>query len=203
MAYNLSNIPVVIAAGGDGSRIGGGKPDLILNGIRLIDHTLRTAQCWSSHIAIAVRKASQLTLQPDIEMLIDNDEKGGPLSALFSALQYAQRKKANHVLLVPCDMPFLPDDLLERLEQEIGFSQAALARSNGQVYPICALWSTDVIEHIADYAATGRRSLIGFAETMQATFTDWIETEPDPFFNINTPQDLKQAQAFTDQNSIA
>lgn len=196
MAYNYSNIPVVIAAGGDGSRIGGDKPNLALDGTRLIDHTVRAARFWSEHIAIAAREGSQPTLQPNLDLLIDEEANGGPLSALFSALQYAQMKGAKHVLLIPCDMPFLPDDLLDRLQQEIGSYHVAMARSNGQVYPICALWSIEAIKSISKYLDTGRRSLIGFAETLQVIFVDWSGIEPDPFFNINTLQDLKQAEAY-------
>ncbi|WP_417614059.1 molybdenum cofactor guanylyltransferase [Parasphingorhabdus sp.] len=191
-----SNIPIVIAAGGKGCRIGGGKPFLILDGISLIDRSLDRVSRWSSDVAVALQEAPSQTLRADIELLVDHEKNQGPLSALSNALCYAQKKKSSHVLLIPCDMPFLPDDLLQRLEQEIGASQVAMARSNGQIHPICALWSTNITNQITAYAETGRRSLIGLADTMQVEFIDWTGADPDPFFNINTPEDMKQAQSY-------
>lgn len=201
LTHKPSEIPVVIAAGGNGYRIGGNKPDLILGGTSLIDRIMSRATIWSQMIAVALRDKPQFALPAGTEFLFDTEEDGGPLSALSSALAFAQSKKANHVLLIPCDMPFLPADLLQRLVQEIGSSQVAVARSDGQIHPISALWSVDALPKLAEYATGGRRSLIGFAETMEMKLVDWNGEYPDPFFNINTPKDYKKAEKFLLQYS--
>lgn len=193
MTQSSINLPIVIAAGGNGNRIGGDKPNMILDGTSLIDRIMVLASRWSDQIAIASRVETKFTMLSAAEFLYDNDMNGGPLSALSSALVYAQVKRANHVLLIPCDMPFLPPDLLQRLVLQIGSSQVAIARNCGQVYPICALWRTDIVANLAEYVATGRRSLIGFAESINMTIVDWGLEEADAFFNINTLQDLEQA----------
>lgn len=200
---SLSTIPVVIAAGGEGSRIGGDKPHLMLGGVTLLDHALARATSWSPVVAVALRDAISPALPKTIVTLFDEIARAGPLSALSSALAFARSRAADRVLLIPCDMPFLPDDLLQRLVQEIGSDEVAMARSHGQVHPICALWATSALEKIEAYAASGRRSLFGFADGLESRLVDWGGTDSDPFFNINSPEDLAQAAMILHQNSIA
>jgi molybdenum cofactor guanylyltransferase len=188
------SVPIVILAGGEGRRIGGAKAHQKLGGISLLDHMIAKAKGYGPDVAVAVAADDQLDLPPDLMRLPDKVAGLGPLSALQSALLYAEAKGARHVLLVPCDTPFLPSDLASRLAHAIGDAQAALPVSGEHLHPTCGLWSTTAAAPLSDYVATGRRSLKGFADVLGYVAVDWPEMPDDPFFNINSPDDLAAAQ---------
>ena len=178
---------MLILAGGEGSRIGGGKPLRRLGGRTLLDRAIERAVGWSDCIAIAARDPSQAGAT-GLPVLVDPPGLEGPLGGLASAL----RLERPAVLTIPSDMPFLPSDLPERLVAALGEKGAALAASRGRVHPVCGLWRSDALARIGDYASTGRRSLIGFAEAVGYAEVEWTG---DPFFNVNSPEDLAEAEA--------
>ena len=184
--------PIVIATGGMGSRMGGAKAERMLGGALLIDHMLVWARGQSDLVALAVRAAgSGADLGTGFATLPDAAADLGPISALGSAMRFAAQHGANHVLLVSCDMPFLPADLLQRLCDAIGGAGAALPDVAGRVQPLGALWRVDVAALDA-YIALGGQSLWRFAER-QAMVR--LPAEAADFANINTPQELAAAEA--------
>jgi len=184
---------VAILAGGEGSRIGGGKPLLELGGRTLMELAFNRATGWSEHAVIAVRSADQIG---SLEAPCITDVEGieGPLAGLASSLQWARRQGAAALLSLACDMPFLPDDLPSRLVHAIGGRNAAVASSGGHLHPVCTLWRSEALDDLADYCASGRKSLKGFAEHVGYTSVEWPVRPYDPFFNINRPKDLAFAR---------
>lgn len=186
----MSNVAVVVLAGGEGRRIGGAKPLRTLAGERLIDRALRQAREWSDVVAIAVRDAAQVA--PIDALLIDDDPAvPGPLGGLIAGLRFAEAARQPLLLTVPADMPFLPADLLDRLGAALGEQGCALAASGGHLHPVCGLWRPQVIGHLPAYLATGRRSLKGLAELVGLVAVEWPE---DAFLNVNTAADLTAAE---------
>lgn len=178
---------VLILAGGEGSRIGGGKPLRRLGGSTLLQRAIARAQGWSDEVAVAARDGAQVG-EPGVPILLDPPGLEGPLGGLASAL----RLEGAAVLTIPCDLPFLPDDLPERLAAALPGHAVALAASGGRVHPVCGLWRMDALAHLREYAASGRRSLTGFAETLGYAAVEWPE---DAFFNVNAPEDLAEAES--------
>jgi molybdopterin-guanine dinucleotide biosynthesis protein A len=177
---------VVILAGGEGRRMGGDKPLRRLGGLSLLDRAVACARSWSDEIAISARSPDQFC-GAGLPILLDPPEIGGPLAGLASALQVGRPT----VLTIPCDTPFLPEDLPDRLARAMGERAAALPASLGRVHPVCGLWRTDLHIRLQSYAGAGRRSLIGFAESVGYGVAEW---PGDPFFNINSPDDLAEAE---------
>jgi molybdopterin-guanine dinucleotide biosynthesis protein A len=99
------------------------------------------------------------------------------------------------LLTIPCDMPFLPDKLPQRLMAAIGELGAAIASSGGNLHPVCGLWRTAALTEVPAYWALGKRSLHGFARHIGFAEVEWPSTARDPFFNINSPADLAEAEA--------
>jgi molybdopterin-guanine dinucleotide biosynthesis protein A len=187
-----SDVAAVILAGGDGIRIGGSKPLKRLAGQRLIDHSLEQARRWSATVAIGVREDSQV---PGVGAVLIRDalQVEGPLAGLISGLAFAHDSGCELLLTIPSDMPFLPNDLLDRLRDAIGDVGAALASSGGHVHPVCGLWRASSRDCISDYLASGRRSLKGFAEMVGWVAVEWSTARTDPFFNVNCAEDLAEA----------
>lgn len=187
-------IAVVILAGGEGSRIGGNKPLRMLGGKRLIDRAEALAKQWSELVAVAVRDREQVG-STSLLSIADVESIEGPLAGLAAALGFAGDGGCDAVLTIAADMPFLPSDLGERLSTEIGSAAAAIASSGGQLHPVCGLWRVTVLEGLRDYLAEGRLSLKGFAEATGYHRVEWSCEPSDPFFNINSAEDLASAES--------
>jgi molybdenum cofactor guanylyltransferase len=168
---------MVILAGGEGRRIGGGKPVRLLGGQSLIDRALARARSWSDTVLVAAREGGDIRDDPAVE---------GPLGGVAAALALG-----GDVLTIPCDMPFLPDDLPARL---VSGKAATLAASGGHLHPVCALWTAEAAAGLPAFLATGRRSLRGFAEAVGYEAVEWAAGPVDPFFNVNDEADLARAE---------
>lgn len=193
------DMAVIVLAGGAGRRIGGGKALRLLGGRRLVDRAIVFAQGLSSHVALSVTAADQL---PDcgIEQIVDPDEGWGALAGLAAGLDFAAERGLELLLTIPCDSPFLPDDLVTRLCAALQPEQnAAIPSSGGQLHVACGLWRNHLRGLLADYAASGRRSLHGLAEQANFVEVEWPSSPIDPFFNINSPEQLAFAEAMLAQ----
>jgi molybdopterin-guanine dinucleotide biosynthesis protein A len=186
-------IAAVILAGGQGSRMGGAKPLRILGAKSLLDRAIARARPWSDALAIAVRDESQLG-KAGLALVLDEPGIEGPLGGLVAALRFAGASGCEAALTIPADMPFLPDDLADRLAASIDKKGAAIASSGGHLHPVCGLWRIEVLDEVADYLQSGRRSLKGLAEAVGYAAVEWPAGPADPFFNINSIEDLAAAE---------
>lgn len=184
---------IVIAAGGDGARIGGGKPARMLGGLRLIDHAVAWARRHGDAVALAVRPGDG-DWGTGCPLLFDGHRDIGPISALASAFDHARAQRRPAVLMIGCDMPFLPDDLVERLSSALDGHGAALPVSCGRLHPTAALWRPDS-GALDAYVARGGQSLRRFAGEVGMAEVAWDAAGPDPFANINDAAALAAAEA--------
>lgn len=189
----IKGLAVVILAGGEGRRIGGGKMLRELGGETLIDRALCLAGGWSPDVRVAVRTDAQAGSFA-APILDDDPALQGPLGGLAAALRLARESGREAVLTLPCDAPFLPFDLPGRLIGEIGEAAAAIAASGGKIHPVCALWRVKVLDRLPTYAASGRLSLRGLADEVGYVPVAWPADPIDPFFNINSEADLQRAE---------
>lgn len=185
----------MILAGGEGSRIGGGKPLRLLAGITLLDRALALAKRSGGPIAVALRHEDQLPVQ-DAMIVLDEPSVEGPLSGLIGGLRFATQAGAEALLTIPGDMPFLPDNLASRLADALPGFGAAIACSGSELHPVCGMWLPHTLGAIPTYLATGRRSLKGVAEAVGYTAVEWPIEPVDPFFNVNSPTDLELAERY-------
>lgn len=188
-------IAVVILAGGEGRRIGGGKPLRTLAGKTLLDHALALARHWSPLIGISVRDATSAFHSSGAALLPDT-AGSGPIAGIASALSFGRSSGAGLVLTIPCDTPFLPPDIVDRLAKALlPSAAAAIAASGGRLHPSCGLWRVEADAALPAYLASGRASLNGFAEALGAVEVEWPIAPIDPFFNINNETELAEAEA--------
>lgn len=186
----MDKVGVVILAGGLGTRMGGGKSERLFRGRRLIDPVIDLASAWCVPAVMCVREPAQVT-QGACGWIFDRPDIDGPLAGLLAAFEWARGECLDRFLTLPCDTPFLPADVLEKLcsASEAG-KRPAVAVSNGRRHPVCAVWPAESFGRVETYAAAGRRSLIGALEACGAVNVPWPEGDPDVFVNINTPEDL-------------
>jgi molybdopterin-guanine dinucleotide biosynthesis protein A len=199
-----ADLAVVVLAGGQGRRMGGGKPLRRFAGQTLIARALASARGWSPLVAVAVKAAEQVGEAVDAPLLLDWPEVDGPLSGLAAALAFAASAGARSVMTLPCDMPFAPAGLAGRLRRALSRPvRACVPTSDGRLHPACAVWSTDCLESLEAYVATGGRSLKGFAAFVggvEVACDDWREALSA---NVNTPADLTRLEHSLEWGRIA
>ena len=118
---------------------------------------------------------------------------GTPLAGLHAALHWAKDHRFDWLLTVPSDTPFLPRDLTGKLAAAA--CPAAIAVSGGQAHFLTGLWSTTLCETLDD--AIGKEKLFrvkDWAAHARAANVTWSVIPFDPFFNVNTPEDLAEAR---------
>jgi molybdopterin-guanine dinucleotide biosynthesis protein A len=191
------NIVCVVLAGGEGRRMGGAKPLQRFGDSALIERAVVLARGYADDVAVAVRDPAQVAGVAEAPTILDDPAIAGPLGGVAAALAHARDAGAQAVLTLPCDTPFLPNDLAARLVAALEGAPgaaAAVAESGGQAHPVCALWRVSARETLAAYASSGRRSLMGFAEACAAVAVAWDAGPPDPFAGANTPDELAALQ---------
>jgi len=114
----------------------------------------------------------------------------GPLAGLHAAFAHA---RCDLIATVPCDSPWLPLDLVDRLRSALERSNAQLAaaRSGGRVHPVFLLCRKAVAGQLEAYLAAGERKAEGWCATLQCAHADF-DDQADAFRNINTPADLER-----------
>lgn len=184
---------VVVLAGGEGRRMGGGKPLRLFRGRTLLAHALERAFSWSSRVAVSVRSPDQVgPVAPPL--VLDTPGVQGPLAGLSAALSFAREQGVGRLLTLPCDIPGLPDDLAGRLEQAVvPGAGVAIAMCAGRLHPVCAVRDVEVQASLSTYLAGGRSSVRGFAEAIGMKAVVWDNANATAFENINTQSELSRA----------
>jgi molybdopterin-guanine dinucleotide biosynthesis protein A len=124
----------------------------------------------------------------------------GPLAGILAGLDWiaAHHPKVLHAVSVPTDTPFLPGDLVQRLDAaRVGErAEIAVARSGGREHPVVALWPVAIRHELRGaLVEEGLRKMEAFTGRYPAARVEW-PTEPyDPFFNANEPADLAAGEA--------
>ncbi|MEJ8567342.1 molybdenum cofactor guanylyltransferase MobA [Elongatibacter sediminis] len=195
----------VILAGGRARRMGGcGKALLSLSGKPLLGHVIERLAPQVDGLVLSVECRDENLERFGLEQVPDpNPGGGGPLGGLLAALSCLP-EGSDWLLLAPCDAPFLPPDLGSRLlRSAVEQSRpGALARYQGELQPTFSLWHRSLEPEIR--RAVVERGLGGFKQFLDLVplpAVDWPESDPPPFFNINTPEALERAEALLRRHS--
>ena len=106
------------------------------------------------------------------------------------------------LLLVPCDAPFVPVDLADKLYESATDSglAGALVRYGDEIQPTFSLWHRSilpVLEHAV--TASGLSGFKQFLREARLAERDWPPSSPSPFFNINDQDALHKAGRLIEQ----
>jgi molybdopterin-guanine dinucleotide biosynthesis protein A len=119
----------------------------------------------------------------------------GPLAGILAGMRWAARQGAGHVLSLPTDTPFFPADLACRLLAAVdGERPVACAASGGSIHPVFAVWPVKLAAPLETALRAGERRVGSFAQRCGHAVVEWPTEPSDPFFNINTPDDLALAR---------
>jgi molybdenum cofactor guanylyltransferase len=185
-----------IIAGGASIRMGQDKAQVLLDGVSLLERTMSRLRIQVDAIVINANGEQGRLLQLEVPTIEDVIAVGTPLSGLHAVLAYGQDKGFGAVVTVPTDAPFLPLDLASRLMAAGAAKGAAIASSAGQSHYLTGVWTTELARPLARLLETGEiRRVQDFVARAEAEIVPWAVEPHDPFFNINTPEDLAKAEA--------
>ena len=187
----------VILAGGKAKRMGSAnKALLVLGNTPLVVRVAHRLRPQVDVLGLNANRDLNLFLEVGIDAPIVNDGIGGslgPLDGILGALLFAEGQGCSHALTVSVDTPFIPLDLAEKLASHTN-SQVAIALSNGRLHGTCGLWPTTQIDKLTAFILSGKSlKLLHYLSENGCVEVPFEGDDPDPFFNINTPDDLAAA----------
>lgn len=191
----------LLLAGGRSTRMRGEDKSLArLCGQPLIAYAWDRLAGQCRAMAVSVNRDPERFAIFGAPLLPDDPPDGaGPLAGVLAGLEHARaHTQATHVVSLPVDTPFAPRDLVSRLQaaRRATGAEIVTARSGRRAHHVVALWSVDLAAELrAALVGRGVRRVESFTSGRKATQVDWPLGDYDPFFNVNTPEDLVRAEA--------
>ena len=201
-----SDVAGVLLAGGLSRRMGGGdKGLLLLDGRPLLHYAANRLRPQVSAMALnANGDPSRFALIGAPVIADATGDFPGPLAGVLAALRWIETdpSRPRAVMTVPADSPFIPRDLVDRLSAALADApeaRVAVAASRGRRHHVIGLWRPDAAEAIADALARGARKAETMVDRLGAVAFPFADLDAggrgvDPFFNVNTPEDLAAAE---------
>ena len=185
---HLMDIPALILAGGEATRMGGGdKPLRTLAGQTLLARIAATLAPGHTHIALSAN-GDPARFGTRLPVLPDPVPGQGPLGGVLAGLEWAASLGAGTLLTVPGDTPLIPPGLAAALG-----AAPAVAESGGRRHHLVALWPVACAPALRAWlGGPGSRSVRAFGATLPMR---GVPFAGDPFANVNTPEDLAALEA--------
>ncbi|MBC7844196.1 MAG: molybdenum cofactor guanylyltransferase [Gemmatimonadaceae bacterium] len=191
----------VLLAGGASSRFGGVAKGLLpLGAMRLADAALAALRETCDDVVIAANDDTAEFWFREHPVVRDAEAGRGALGALETALLAGD---GANVVVCAWDMPFMTADVLEQLAQavEAGANACVPVRADASSEPLCAAYAPSCAAVASTLLARGERSAQALWREVGGASWD-IDTMLTPeraartFFNVNTPDDLRRAEAW-------
>ena len=194
----------VILAGGLSRRMGGNEKSLLqLAGKPPVSWVAEAMHPQVSNLALNANGDPARFDFLELPVLPDTIEGFvGPLAGVLAGMKWAAGlQDVTHVVSAAADTPFLPDNLVAKLRGSLQESNdIAMADSVGRIHPVFGLWPihlADELEHFL--VAEDKRKILEFANRFTLHSVNFDKPNSDPFFNINTPEDLTAAEEMAEQ----
>ena len=183
-----------ILAGGRASRMAGKDKGLLqLEGVPLVQHVIARLEPQVEHIVISANRHLDAYRRFGWPVLSDSlSGYPGPLAGILTALQHCRQ---DWVITVPCDGPFLPPDLVDRMIQAIkaGPRRACVVQTARGFQPTYCLVHRSLQDDLLEYMQKGGRKTGQWLKNQHPALADFSDVS-DAFININTPDELDDAR---------
>ena len=191
-----NNILGVILAGGKSNRFGEDKSKVKLNDKTLLEHTFNKIKSKFDKIVIVSNSKSQNNYITITDCI---DGQLGPLVGVLSAMKWIKKNNYSYkwIATFPCDTPFFDISLVDKFVEASKKNDSMLyfAKSGEKRHNIFGLWSLKLLENLeTDIIKNNHRKVEKWANKIGVKTIDILYKEIDPFFNINTKEDLAEAE---------
>jgi molybdopterin-guanine dinucleotide biosynthesis protein A len=194
----------IILAGGMSSRLRGSKPFLLLKGKPLLSHVLARATRFSDEIVLAIGHTDHIEryqrfLPELVRIARDNSLLQSPLVGILTGLRQV---RSSYAVVLPCDHPFLSEQVISSLYEEVTGFDAAIPRwSNANIEPLHSVYKVaETISAAENALAMNEMKVSGMIERLGNVHHVNVEKLRAfdknllTFFNINTEDDMRRAE---------
>ena len=197
---NDNNILAVVLAGGQSKRFGEDKNQAKLGNLTLLEHVLeKVTKKFEKTLIISnqnlnIKDLNSITIVPDC---IQGNL--GPLVGVLTAMKWIRKnnKQYKWIATFPSDTPFFETSIIEKYKNRINLNESLLyfVRSNQKRHNIFGLWSVKLMDTLEnDLVNNNFRKVEKWADKIGVKTINVKIDKFDPFFNINTKADLKEAE---------
>ena len=193
-----NNILGTVLAGGKSQRFGEDKSQVKLDGKLLIDHILDEIINEFKEILIVSNNQINFKHSDKISIISDLKKDQGPLGGVLSAMKWVKESNKDYkwISTFPVDTPFFKKDILQNFLREINSDESKLffIKSNNTRHNIFGIWSIDLMEKLEEDLNYGKRKVEHWANDIGVKVIEMKFLKDDPFFNINSKEDLEKAK---------
>jgi molybdopterin-guanine dinucleotide biosynthesis protein A len=202
MNHATERIFGVVLAGGESRRFGQAKALATLRGAPMASWGVRALRAAGLAVGVVsdeegVEAALSVATRPDLEAGL------GPIGGLWTALQWAQERGDDGVLLLGCDMPLVSEAILRTVLGWSAKAAAVVPMGSEGPEPLCALYRPACAPEVEHRLRSKDQSLRGLAKAVGAVFIgeEVVAEVSDPrvaFLNVNTAEDRDRAETLLD-----
>jgi len=200
----------VLLAGGQSRRMGGGDKGLLPFGrTTLMGYVIERLRPQVGTVIINANGDPRRFDRYGLPVVADRvADFSGPLAGVLAGMVWtrAMRPAARFIATAACDTPFFPHNFVSALMEAGGrrTDTIVLAASSGQVHPVFGLWPVALAEDLQGSLEAGVRKVLDWTSRHRTVEHDFKPTTAandgiDPFFNANTPDELREAETMLDR----
>ena len=195
---DLNNILGVVLAGGKSQRFGQDKSQVKLQDKILINYILGEIIDVFQETLIIANDPIDYMQSDKISITKDFKSNLGPLGGVLSGMKWIKENNKNYkwISTFPSDTPFFSKKELNYFYEKIKENNSKLffIKNKDTRHNIFGLWSLDLIDQLEKDLLKGQRKVEDWADSIGVSTVNIEYKKPDPFFNINTKEDLKKAK---------
>ena len=192
-----NNILGTVLAGGKSQRFGEDKSQVKLGDKLLIDYILTEIIDEFNEVLVVSNNLINFKESEKISLIKDFKKNLGPLGGVLTAMKWVKDNKKNYqwISTFPADTPFFKNQILKDFLNKIDIEEGKLffIKSNNTRHNIFGLWSIDLMDKLEEDLNKGERKVEVWANSIGVKNINMKFENKDPFFNINTKEDLKKA----------
>ena len=193
-----NNILGTVLAGGKSQRFGEDKSQVFLKGKLLINYILDEIIDEFREMLIVSNYNIKFNDFEKITLIEDIQKDLGPLGGVLSSMKWIKNNNRDYqwVSTFPTDTPFFKKEIFQEFVNKIDFEKGKLffIKSNNTRHNIFGLWSIDLMDKLEEDLKKGVRKVEDWADSVGVNIIEMEFNKIDPFFNINTREDLEKAK---------
>jgi len=194
------NILGSILAGGQSKRMGKDKSFLEINNKKLIEYSIDKVKKYLKDLIIVTNSDNEFFLKHNFTVVKDCIEgQLGPLVGILTAMKWAKDNSSKYswIATFPCDTPFFPESIIKSFINESKKKESLIvcASSHERRHNIFGLWSLDLYDKLKNDLVNNKvRKVEDWTKKNKIKKLEFKFKDYDPFFNINTQEDLEFAK---------
>ena len=192
-----NNILGTVLAGGKSQRFGEDKSQVKLGDKLLIDYILSEIIDEFNEVLVVSNNLIKFKESEKISLIKDFRKDLGPLGGVLTAMKWVKDNNKDYkwISTFPVDTPFFKNQILKDFLNKINIDEGKLffIKSNNTRHNIFGLWSLDLMDKLEEDLDKGERKVEIWANSIGVKNINMKFENKDPFFNINTKEDLKKA----------